>query len=144
MRPSPSSRLNSEWTCRWTKSLGAMGTRGMVAGAWSQGAGVVGGRLSLVEGQSTAERRSTRRPSRKLEAETVLHDLQALDRRIARKMKDDGVDRVVLLVADTRRNRRVIREFQALIRERYPLSTREVMTALSSGRLPRASGYAVI
>ena len=80
----------------------------------------------------------------KLEAETVLHDLQALDRRIARKMRDDGVNQVVLLVADTRRNRRVMREFQTLIRERYPLSTREVMTALSSGRLPRASGCAVV
>ena len=80
----------------------------------------------------------------KLEAETVLHDLQALDRRIARKMRDDGVNQVVLLVADTRRNRWVMREFQALIRERYPLSTREVMTALSSGRLPRASGCAVV
>lgn len=80
----------------------------------------------------------------KLEAETVLHDLQALDRRIARKMKDDEVDRVVLLIADTRRNRRVLREFSALIRDRYPLSTREVMTALAHGRLPIASGYAML
>lgn len=80
----------------------------------------------------------------KLEAETVLHDLQALDRRIARKMADDHVDRVVLLVADTRRNRRVLREHHALVSERYPLSTREVMASLSGGRLPRASGYAML
>ena len=29
-------------------------------------------------------------------------------------MLPDGVDRVVLLVADTRRNRRILREFQPL------------------------------
>ena len=59
----------------------------------------------------------------KLEAETVLHDLQAVDRRIATKMADDHVVRIVLLVADTRRNRRVLREFRALLSERYPLTT---------------------
>lgn len=80
----------------------------------------------------------------KLEAETVLHDLQALDRRIARKMADDHVDRVVLLVADTRRNRRVLREYHALVSERYPLTTREIMASLSGGRIPKASGYAML
>lgn len=80
----------------------------------------------------------------KLEAETVLHDLQALDRRIARKMADDHVTRVVLLAADTRRNRRVLREFRSLIDERYPLTTREIMTGLARGNLPRASGCAVM
>ena len=74
----------------------------------------------------------------------MLHDLQALDRRLARKMKDDEVDRVVLLVADTRRNRRVLREFQPLIRERYPLSTCQVVGSLSDGNLPSASGCAVL
>ncbi len=80
----------------------------------------------------------------KLEAETVLHDLQALDRRIARKMDADRADRVVLLVADTRGNRRVLREFHSLVRERYPLTTRTVMASLGAGRLPPASGYAIL
>ena len=80
----------------------------------------------------------------KLEAETVLYDLQALDRRIAHKMADDHVERLVLLVADTRRNRRVLREFHTLIGERYPLATRELLAYLGSGRLPPASGYVVL
>lgn len=80
----------------------------------------------------------------KLEAETVLYDLQSQDRRIARKMAADDVGRVVLLVADTRRNRRVLREFSPLIGERYPLATREIMAGLAAGRLPRASGCVVL
>jgi transcriptional regulator with XRE-family HTH domain len=80
----------------------------------------------------------------KLEAETVLYDLQATDRRIALKMADDHVDRVILLVAATRRNRRVLREFGGLIAERYPLGTREVMAALAAGRLPERSGVVLL
>lgn len=80
----------------------------------------------------------------KLEAETVLYDLQALDRRIARKMADDHVERLVLLVAHTRRNRRVLREFHALVSERYPLATRELLAHLGRGRLPPASGYVIL
>ena len=68
----------------------------------------------------------------------------ATDRRIALKMTDDDVDRVILLVADTRRNRRVLREFRELLRERYPLETREILTALQEGRLPSKSGIAVL
>ena len=80
----------------------------------------------------------------KLEAETVLHDLQATDRRIALKMADDHVDRVVLLVADTRSNRRVLREFGELISNRYPLDMRSVMRSLRAGRLPDDSGVVVL
>jgi transcriptional regulator with XRE-family HTH domain len=80
----------------------------------------------------------------KVEAETVLYDLQAMDRRLARKMGDDGVERVVLLVADTRRNRGVMREFRELIAERYPLGTREIMRALGGPRLPPRSGVVIL
>jgi transcriptional regulator with XRE-family HTH domain len=76
----------------------------------------------------------------KLEAETVLYDLQATDRRIALKMADDQVDRVILLVADTHRNRRVLREFRQLLANRYPADTREVRHHLRQGRLPPSSG----
>ena len=80
----------------------------------------------------------------KLEAETVLHDLQATDRRIALKMKDDGVDRVILLVADTKRNRRVLKEFRELLRDRYPLDTRAVLGALRQGRVPPGNGIVIL
>jgi hypothetical protein len=80
----------------------------------------------------------------KLEAETVLYVLQALDRRISRKMEDDRVDRVLLLVASTQRNRRVLREFHTLIADRYPLGTRAVLAALSGGHIPASSGVVVL
>ena len=76
----------------------------------------------------------------KLEAETVLHDLQATERRIALKMADDHVERVILLVADTRRNRRVLGEFRELIRARFPLDTRAVLRSLRAGELPDRGG----
>lgn len=80
----------------------------------------------------------------KLEAETVLRDLQAVDRRVARKLADDGALRVILLVAATRRNRRVLREFGDLISARYRLDTRAVLGHLRSGRLPPASGVCIL
>ena len=76
----------------------------------------------------------------KLEAETVLHDLQATERRIALKMADDEVERVILLVADTRHDRRVLREFRASIAVHFPLGTRAVLDALREGRVPPQSG----
>lgn len=79
-----------------------------------------------------------------VEAETALGDLQAVDRRIALKMADGQVDHVLLLVADTHRNRRVLREFRHLLVDRYPLDTRAIMIALRAGRCPGASGIAVL
>jgi transcriptional regulator with XRE-family HTH domain len=79
----------------------------------------------------------------KLEAETNLMDLQATERRIALKMADDQVQRVLLLVADTRRNRRVLREFREALAVRFPLETRELMRELRAGRLPERSGIIV-
>ena len=43
-----------------------------------------------------------------VEAETVLDDLQATERRLSLKVRDGGIERVILLVADTRRNRRAL------------------------------------
>ncbi|HET9347069.1 MAG TPA: hypothetical protein VFO05_15355 [Candidatus Limnocylindrales bacterium] len=43
-----------------------------------------------------------------VEAETVVDDTQALDRKLALKKRDGLVDHVILLVADTPRNRRAL------------------------------------
>jgi transcriptional regulator with XRE-family HTH domain len=80
----------------------------------------------------------------KLEAETALRDLQAVDRRVARKLADDGAERVILLVADTHRNRRVLREFGDLVSARYRLDTRGVLLHLRTGRLPPTSGVCIL
>lgn len=82
----------------------------------------------------------TPRGTCKLEAETVLHDLQATERRIALKMADDHVERVILLVSDTRRNRGVLAEFRELVAARFPLDTRPVLRSLRAGELPERSG----
>jgi transcriptional regulator with XRE-family HTH domain len=80
----------------------------------------------------------------KVEAETVVADAQALDRRIALKMADDCVDDVILLVSDTRRNRAALRESGDLLRARFPLPAREIRAALAQGRCPPAGGILVM
>lgn len=56
-----------------------------------------------------------------VEAETRLRDLQALDRRIALKARDGGMDRVVLLVHDSRANRAVVHAHREVLLARYPV-----------------------
>lgn len=79
-----------------------------------------------------------------VEAETALTDLQALDRRIALKMEDGRVGRVLLLVADTHRNLEVLRAYGQGLTTRYPVTPREALTGLAEGRLPRASCIVVL
>jgi transcriptional regulator with XRE-family HTH domain len=80
----------------------------------------------------------------RVEAETVISDVQATDRRIGLKMADDGVDRVILLVADTRHNREVLRASRELLRARFPLDQGEVLRAIQSGRCPAQGGLVVL
>lgn len=80
----------------------------------------------------------------KVEAETALHDLQATDRRIGLKLADSGADRVILLVADSQRNRLVLRASRELLRDRYPLDKRAILTALAAGRCPPESGVVML
>lgn len=80
----------------------------------------------------------------KVEAETVIADVQALERRIALKMADDGVSVVILLIADTRRNRAALRDAGELLEGRFPLGTQDVLAALRAGRIPTASGIVVL
>jgi len=79
-----------------------------------------------------------------VEAETRLTDLQALDRRIALKRRDGGIDVVVLLIADTRGNRRLLADYRDGLRASFPLDTRSILAALREGRAPKASGIVTI
>lgn len=74
------------------------------------------------------------------EAETRLYDIQAQLRRIMAKSAVDGIDRLILVVADTHLNRRVLREVRELLRSDFPLDTRAVLQALTAGRDPGANG----
>ena len=75
-----------------------------------------------------------------VEAETRLHDLQALQRRIALKRRDSGEPAVVLLVNDTRSNRATLDEVRESLRAEFPLDARDVLGALRAGIAPSGGG----
>lgn len=78
-----------------------------------------------------------------VEGETVLEDVQATERRLALKWRDGDVDHVILLVADTRRNRRALAATPAAFGD-LPLRTRELLAALRDGRDPGQGGIIVL
>ena len=78
-----------------------------------------------------------------VEAETVLEDLQALERAVNLKRRDAELERMILLVRDSVRNREILRSADAL-RRSFPLNTRAVMAALTQGRDPGADGIAIL
>src|SRR5262249_16423991 len=51
-----------------------------------------------------------------VEAETVIEDVQALERKLSRKQRDGGIDHVMILIADTHRNRRAVAAAPAAFR----------------------------
>lgn len=67
------------------------------------------------------------------EAETRPRDLQALERRIALKARDGGVDGVSLLLLDSRHNREFVRLHGTSLRERFPVSARRALELLRAG-----------
>jgi transcriptional regulator with XRE-family HTH domain len=75
-----------------------------------------------------------------VEAETRLHDLQALERRLALKRRDGGEPCVILLINDTRPNRAALTAARESLRSEFPLDAREVLSALRAGRAPTAGG----
>jgi transcriptional regulator with XRE-family HTH domain len=79
-----------------------------------------------------------------LEAETRLRDIQSLDRRHALKLRDSGMKVMVLLIADTAHNRRMLELYREDLRGSFPLDTRQVMAALRAGRTPPASGIVIL
>jgi transcriptional regulator with XRE-family HTH domain len=74
------------------------------------------------------------------EAETHLADLQALERKLALKLRDGAVDMLILVVADTEHNRAVLDRHRGSLRELLPLDGPDIRRALRAGRLPMASG----
>jgi transcriptional regulator with XRE-family HTH domain len=71
-----------------------------------------------------------------VELEVQLYDLQAQIRRILIKSRDAEVDHLLVAVADTRTNRRVLRDNSALLAELPMLAKRDVVEALEAGRHP--------
>lgn len=76
-----------------------------------------------------------------VEAETRPRDVQALQRRLASKRRDDPeVTGVVLLLADTRHNRALVKEHGEALRAEFPTPPAFLKAALAQGRDPGASG----
>jgi hypothetical protein len=71
-----------------------------------------------------------------VELEQRLYDVQSQTRRILRKWRDSGVERLLLVLADTRVNRHVLAEFPDYFREVPRLKTSLVLRALETGRRP--------
>ena len=78
-----------------------------------------------------------------VEAETHVGDFQALERRIFAKARDIGADRVVLLLADTRHNRRLVNEL-AGIRQRFPVDMRSWFRAVAAGEDPGGDALVIL
>ena len=78
------------------------------------------------------------------EAETRVEDVQALERRLALKVRDGSVDVLILLVSDTAANRRAIHVHREALRALLPLDGREILASLRAGRLPERSGLVVL
>ena len=61
------------------------------------------------------------------------------------KRRDDPrIGHVILLVADTRNNRRALALIRESLRDELPLDTRAVLSALRKGRSPGASGIVIL
>jgi len=87
------------------------------------------------------------RPDRwraRVEAETKIADGQALERRLALKLRDDRGGHLILLVSDTRADRAALRSMGVGLRELLPLETRSIVTALAAGRDPGGSGVVIL
>jgi transcriptional regulator with XRE-family HTH domain len=70
-----------------------------------------------------------------VEAETRLTDVQAVERRVGAKQRDLGLERVILLLADTGINRRTVARVPELAR-RFPVSARACLHAMAAGHDP--------
>ena len=68
-----------------------------------------------------------------VEAETRLRDVQALDRRLALKERDGGMDRLILLVLASRSNREAIRSHGDILSARFPVPGPRALALLGAG-----------
>jgi transcriptional regulator with XRE-family HTH domain len=80
--------------------------------------------------------RAPRRWRCRVEAETRIADGQALERKLALKLRDDPDGHLVLLIADTRANRAAIPVLRRGLKELFPGTARELLHALREGREP--------
>jgi hypothetical protein len=80
-----------------------------------------------------------------IERESRIEDAQALDRRIALKLRDDPDAGVVILVVNrTAHNLGVLVGCREALRGRFPLDGAAILASLRHGRVPPASGIVLL
>ena len=79
-----------------------------------------------------------------VEAETRLRDVQALERRLALKERDGGMDRLILLVLDSRSNRDALRLHQDQLETRFRVSGVRALELLRAGVDPGGNAIVVL
>jgi transcriptional regulator with XRE-family HTH domain len=77
-----------------------------------------------------------------VEAETHPNDVQGLERKLMLKLRDGAVDRLILLLADTRHNRAFFRTLPSTFRERFPVRGSVAVARLAAGLDP--GGNAIV
>jgi transcriptional regulator with XRE-family HTH domain len=80
----------------------------------------------------------------RVEAEARLTDGQAIERRLALKLRDGGPGHVALLLPDTRHNRAALERVREELRPLLPLDGRRILAALRAGEDPGGSGIVVL
>lgn len=71
-----------------------------------------------------------------VEAETRPRDRQALERRLALKLRDGDVTGMALLLLDSRHNRDFFRAHRGVLIERFPIASRRALELLAAGVYP--------
>lgn len=80
-----------------------------------------------------------------VEAESHLNDVQAFQRRVALKVRDDPrADVVILVLTRSAHHRALLAEHREALRAQFPLDSAAVLTELRAGRLPALSGLVLI
>lgn len=79
-----------------------------------------------------------------VEAITQVHDLQAQIRSIRLKARDMRIDRVIVVVRASDRNRRVLRAAADIALLGFPIGTRTALRTLANGRLPAADAMVLV
>jgi transcriptional regulator with XRE-family HTH domain len=79
-----------------------------------------------------------------VEAETRPRDLQALERRLELKLRDGDVDRLCLLLLDSRYNRELLRAHGDALAGRFPIAGRRALELLRAGVDPGGNTIIVL
>jgi transcriptional regulator with XRE-family HTH domain len=79
-----------------------------------------------------------------IEAFTRLADGQGQLRAVILKARDMGIERVIIVMADSRANRQALEAAADVLASDFPLRTRAVLRALADGRDPGANGVVVL